>query len=385
VSVHYDRGRRTWFFAVRAVADSGTVRQVRRRGFATKGLAKRAERDFLHEVDSGGFVMSDRSTVGEYLIEVWLPALEANVRNRKPTTIDTYRRLTRAHLIVHLGRHELRKLTAAHVETMLGAVAVSAKSRRNIVGVLSTALEDARRWGYVTKNVAHGVELPRLDPLPPKAWAMVELARFMAAAQSERLAPVWQFAAMTGVRRGEALGLRWREVDLDAGVATITHTRTIAGGSVVEGTTKSAAGARTIALDADLVAMLRALKLAQATELLGLGLRPGADGYVFTNEEGGPYWPQRVTARFRELTDELGLPRIGVHGLRHTSVTWAIASGQNPKAVAARHGHASSSFTIARYSHVMPGHDRAAAEAFASALREAVCCHDVATEADSAR
>jgi integrase len=130
--------------------------------------------------------------------------------------------------------------------------------------------------------------------------------------------------------------------------------------------------------------MLRALKRTQAAELLALGLRPGADGYVFSGEEGVPYWPQRVTARFRELAKELGLPRIGVHGLRHTSVTWAIASGQNPKQVAARHGHASASFTITRYSHVMPGHDRAAAEAFAQALRDALCCHDVVTEPETA-
>ena len=142
--------------------------------------------------------------------------------------------------------------------------------------------------------------------------------------------------------------------------------------------------ARTSSFDSDLVAMLRALKRTQAAELLALGLRPGADGFVFSGEEGVPYWPQRVTARFRELAKELGLPRIGVHGLRHTSVTWAIASGQNPKQVAARHGHASASFTITRYSHVMPGHDRAAAEAFAQALRDALCCHDVVTEPETA-
>ena len=108
----------------------------------------------------------------------------------------------------------------------------------------------------------------------------------------------------------------------------------------------------------------------QRQQHLALGLRP-EPGYIFTGPDGGPLWPQRVTARFRQVCDQLGLPRIGLHGLRHTSVTFAIASGQSPKLVAQRHGHSSESFTIGRYSHVMPGHDRAAAEAFLKALGEA--------------
>jgi integrase len=254
---------------------------------------------------------------------------------------------------------------------MLGALAeegLSAKSRRNIHGVLHKALADAKRWELVVVNVASGAELPRVPDVAPRAWTMSELARLLERAQTERLAKVWQFIAQTGCRRAEAAGVRWRDIDLEARTATFVNTRPIAGGSVAEGEPKTRSGGRTIALDDDVVAMLRAWRAEQRAELFALGLRSDSM-YVFTGEDGGPYWPQRITARFRDVTDELGLPPIGPHGLRHTSITWAIASGQNPKLVAQRHGHSSSSFTIARYSHVQPGHDRAAADAYAEAIR----------------
>jgi integrase len=338
----------------------------------------RAAADGLLEVD-------ESTTVGEFLVKTWLPAIEG--RNLSPTTLDTYQRLTRKHLVKHLGAIPLVKFRTAHVEKMIGALeGLSPKSRRNVHGVLSAALEDAKRWELVKTNVARGAKLPQLDEAPPKAWALSDLALFSDAVIGERLAPVWQFLAMTGCRRGEAAGVRWSDVDLERGLVTFVNERVIAGGTVIEKTPKTRSGARTITIDDELVSMLRTLKAEQRVELMRLGVR-NAGGYVFTAENGRPYWPQRITADFRQVTDRLGLPRIGPHGLRHTSVTWAMASGQNPKVVAQRHGHTDASFTMKRYSHVLPGHDRAAANAYAQALRderERNGYHAVTTEPDSA-
>src|SRR5262249_6472263 len=115
-----------------------------------------------------------------------------------------------------------------------------------------------------------------------------------------------------------------------------------------------------------------------------LGVRPEGD-YVFTNEAGRPLWPQKITSRFARLCDAAGLPRIRPHGLRHTAATWLIGSGASPKLVAQRFGHASPTITLGLYSHVLPGHDRAAADAFAQALASAQSeterDHDVTTPA----
>ena len=135
------------------------------------------------------------------------------------------------------------------------------------------------------------------------------------------------------------------------------------------------------------MALLRAWRRVQLAEFIRLGIRPAAE-YVFTGEGGLPLWPQWITSRFRDLCDQAGLPRIGPHGLRHSAATWLIASGASPKLVAQRIGHASPSITLSLYSHVLPGHDQAAAGAFAAALAAAAgtqsqgeCDQDVTTDA----
>jgi integrase len=179
-------------------------------------------------------------------------------------------------------------------------------------GVLSKALADAVRWRLVGRNPATDVELPRRDPPAPRAWSAEQVDRFLERAEAEPLAALWRFLVVTGARRGEALGLRWSDLDLELGLATITNQRAVAGGTVVEGAPKTAAGARNVALDADTVEALRMHRTAQRIGFMRLGIRPDNE-LVFTGREGKGIWPQRVTARFRELSDELGLPRIGVH------------------------------------------------------------------------
>lgn len=371
MSLFYDAERRTHGFVVRVDG-----RQIRRRGFKLKRDARNAECAFLN---SGETAIDSTTKLGPYLTETWLPALES--RNLKPATLDTYRRLVRKHLVPHLGRVQLGRLSAAHIETMMGALDVAPKSIRNIVGVLSKALTDAQRWGLVTANVVRAVEQPRRSPVTPRAWNANELHRFTVAAADDRLAIVWAFIAETGCRRGEALGVRWRNIDLDTGRATLIETRTIVGGSVVEGTTKSSSGARTVLIGPDLIDALRVWRRAQNEDLMALGVR-NRDGFVFTDEEGRPYWPQRITARFRQITDDCDLPRIGVHGLRHTQASLLIGAGISPKLVAARLGHSDPGFTLRQYSHVLAGADAEAVAVLTELRRRAVekCDHGVTRE-----
>jgi len=156
----------------------------------------------------------------------------------------------------------------------------------------------------------------------------------------------------------------------------------MAAGHVVEGPVKTSAGARTVSLDPATVAALKDWRRAQLAEFVRPGARP-AGGYVFTGEGGLPLWPQWITGRFRDLCDAAGLPRIGPHGLRHTAASWLIGAGVSPKLVAQRMGHASSSITLGLYSHVRPGHDRAAADVFAAALSsqsQGQCDQDVTSQ-----
>jgi integrase len=322
----------------------------------------------LGEVAVGQYVDPTRLTVDEYLTNQWLPLLASRVR---PTTEDTYRRLVKAHIIPALGNVRLQKLDRATVAAWLGDLTrkkLSPKSVRNVHGILAKALNDAVDLELVSRNVATRSKLPAARPSKPKAWTADELTAFLNATRDDRLQPLWRFLAMTGCRRGEALGLRWSDVDLAHGRVTVTHQRTIAGGRVVEGSPKTAAGARTIALDAVSVSTLKTWRTQQVQERLMMGSGWPETDLVFTNPDGGGLWPQRVTRQFGETTDRLGLPPVGVHGLRHTAATYLISSGVNPKVVQQRLGHAQVSVTLGLYTHVLPAHDEDAAAVLASAV-----------------
>jgi integrase len=191
---------------------------------------------------------------------------------------------------------------------------MSPKSVRNVHGVLAKALTDAVDLQLVARNVASKTALPSVEHGAPRAWSASQLGAFLEHVAGDRLYPLWRLIAMTGCRRGEALGLRWADVDFDDATSTVTHQRTIAGSHVVEGAPKTKAGARKVALDAGTVAALKAWRAHQSSERLVMGGGWPDTGLVFTNPDGVGLWPQRVTARFRTIADELELPLIGVHG-----------------------------------------------------------------------
>ncbi len=365
-----DLKRGTWYFVEDLPSPNAKRRQVKRRGFPTKKAAERARRALLARAEHGTLVDPSRLAVGEYLTEQWLPALVG--RNLRRTTLDGYRKVVRSYLVPNFGMVRLQALDIATVERVLNDLSIgrSAKTVRNIHGVLSAALVDALRWKLVNRNAATGAMLPALERRPPRAWSPDQTARFLAHADGDRLAPLWRFLVATGARRGEALGLRWRSVDFAASTVTITETRVIVVGGIAEGSTKTAAGARTIALDDTSLGVLRTWRTDQRTEYLRLGIRRDHD-LVFTAENGRGLWPNRVTAMFGQLCDELKLPRIGVHGLRHSAATFMVSAGVSPKLVAQRLGHANPSITLGTYSHVLPGHDRVAADAYAAAIASA--------------
>jgi integrase len=188
--------------------------------------------------------------------------------------------------------------------------------------ILKRALRDAVRWERLVRNPADAVDSPRRQLRPElPVWDAETLSEFLAQAQADddRLAPLWEFMASTGVRRGEALGLRWSDVDLDAGVAAIVRTLVTVGHTPTVSEPKTAAGRRPVRLDAHTVTVLWAHRHHQLEEraLVGLG-RPPADALVFCDAHGEALHPDRVSREFQRRCDRWGLPRLPVHGLRHT-------------------------------------------------------------------
>jgi integrase len=197
-------------------------------------------------------------------------------------------------------------------------------------------------------------------------WTHEQLRAFLAHVAGDRFNALWRLAATTGMRRGELLGPRWTDLDLDAGVLNVAQTRVKGGGTVGYGRPKTAKGRRAIALDEATVAMLKAHRKTQARERLAWGPGYRDEGLIFCREDGSPIDPDVLSQRFDRLVRDAGLPRIRLHDLRHTYATAALRAGVPIKVVSERLGHATPAITLAVYAHVLPGMDPEAAEQVAA-------------------
>ena len=172
---------------------------------------------------------------------------------------------------------------------------------------------------------------------------------------------------MTGLRRGEALDLKWSDIDLAHGRLSIQRQRVLRGYAVEERQTKTRKG-RPVSIDAGTVAVLRQQSERQLADADQWGDTWEATGHVFTREDGQPWHPDRVRVLFGEAVKAVDVPRIRMHDLRHTWATLALRAGVNPKVVQERLGHANISITMDTYSHVLPDLQESAAELVASLI-----------------
>jgi integrase len=277
-----------------------------------------------------------------------------------PSTFESYRHNVRRHVIPQIGSARLQGLSADVLTRFYGerlASGLGARTVRYLHAIVHKALADALSWDLVVRNVADAASPPsnRAAKAPPPAtWSASELSTFLGSATEARLGPLWRLYGTTGLRRGEALGLTWRDVDLDGGTIAIAKARISTERGVIDSSPKSGRG-RAVALDPATVATLREHRKSQLEERLAWGPAYADEDYVFCREDGNPYSPDYVTRAFRGAVKRAAVPRIRLHDLRHTWASLALAAGVNPKVVSERLGHATVSFTLDTYSHVIPG------------------------------
>jgi integrase len=231
--------------------------------------------------------------------------------------------------------------------------------------IVHRAFKDAVRWSRLARNPADAADPPRggqkSDGVHP--WDAVTLRKFLAAsyASGDRLHPLWVLLATTGMRRGEALGLRRSDVDLDAGRLRVVQTIIQVRSRVTIGEPKTARGRRPIALDGGTVAVLREHRQRSLEERMLVGPAFEDRGLVFHHPDGSCLKPDAVSAAFVRRVCAAGLPRLTLKGLRHTWATLALERGIHPRVVQERLGHSTIAITLGIYSHVAPTlHDEAA-------------------------
>ncbi len=318
--------------------------------------------ELIHKAETGGFTDAGRITVREFF-DRWLETAAPTLR---AATVRRYRDLARLHITGTIGSVKLAKLAPGDVQRLYAgrlAAGLSPTSVRHVHGLLHRALGDAVRWGLLHRNVTEAVDPPRRSTPEAQTWNAEQVAHVLTAAVGDDFEPLWRLALLAGMRRGELLGLRWTDVDLDAGTLSVRRTLSRGESSRLEsGEPKTASGRRRIALPGSVVESLRRHRIRQVEYRLAVGPAFEDQGLVFTNETGGPLHPNSLTIRFRKLIAAGSVPKIRFHDLRHTCATLLLSQGVHPKVVQERLGHADIAMTMNLYSHVTPDMQRDAAD-----------------------
>jgi integrase/predicted RNA-binding Zn-ribbon protein involved in translation (DUF1610 family) len=347
-------------------------------GFATRRECEAALAKILAALEAQTFTPPTKVTVKQFLLAEWLPTVKGSLR---PTTYASYAMLTREHVLPRLGALQLQRLSPAALNALYahlleqgrvhGQGGLSASSVRRVHAVLHKACRDAVRWGRLSSNPVDGADPPRARADAEeklRVWSAEQLAAFLVAVANDRLFALWRVLAATGMRRGEALGLSWEDLDMEAGAATIRRAWIPVDGVAQFSEPKSRRSRRTIALDPVTLQALQAHAARQADEQRHWREDLAETGLVFTRPDGRPLVPWMVSKVFREHNRSAMLPLIPLHGLRHSYATLALSSGVNPRIVSARLGHATVALTLDVYSHVLPQADREAARSIAALI-----------------
>ena len=365
----------SWSF-VAWVPDGPGRRQVWRGGYRTKASAAAAERRFLVDLEDGSSRIDEvvGPTVEEFLTD-WLVQSEPT---RRPTTSVSYERCVRDHVVPYLGHVVLRDLLPDDVRGWQTALlqkplrfrdgTLSPTTVRYCHRLLRRALQDALRWELIDRNPCDAVIAPRRADTEMKVWSPDEAKQFLAYVEGDRLAAMWRLFLATGMRRGEVAGLRWIDVDLEAGRVAVRHTRVLVYDRATVSEPKTRRSRRVVAMDNGTVQALTLHRQRQDAEREYAGEVWTETGYVFVRENGEPLDPDRISHLFRLTADAAGVPRIRLHDLRHTAAALALATGMHPKVMSDRLGHSSIAITLDVYGHLVPGLQENAAAAVGALL-----------------
>ena len=350
----------------------------RRRWYAAgprKADAQQLVTELMKRKNDGEYRPPDRVTLGSYLTDRWLPTKRAQLRL---STFDSYRRNIKLHVIPRIGQIPLQRLTPEDLDSLYATLAeerangrrgLAPKTIHSIHQMLHKALADAERKGSVVRNVAALADPPKLSSAKKRAmrvWDAEQLRLFLDGIEEHRFHPAYYLAASTGMRRGEVLGLQWRDVDLDARRLSVNQAIISVAYAVQISDVKTGTGRRTIDLDPRTVTVLRSWRKRQLEERLALSETYEDYGLVFARPEGTPIHPDQFSQTFDRIVARSGLPVIRLHDLRHGHASLLLKSGVPVKVVSERLGHATPAFTMTVYQHVLPGMQAEAATTFAN-------------------
>lgn len=349
--------------------------------------------ELLKAVKDNVPIPSEQLTVGAYLGE-WLDHHTPKIRT---STAERYRRMVEVHVVPAVGRLKLARLEARDLDRLFAAMSAEGKAPatvRQARAIVGRALRDAERQGMVARNVARLTDAPKVERSEMRCFDEEQANSFVDACAGDRFEALFVLAVCHGLRIGELTGLRWPDVDLEAGTVTVRYqlqrlnprpvrdAKGKAGAPEAPGVTRAAGrwalvppktkrSRRAVRLSDVAIEALRNHRVRQAEERLKAG--PAWDAtwdLVFANEVGRPMSPQNLTRRhFHPVLQGAELPKIRLHDLRHTCATLQLREGVPVNVVSEGLGHEDVALTLNTYAHVLPDQQEGAARAVDAIFR----------------
>ena len=313
-------------------------------------------------------------TVGNWL-EVWYENY-AKIKMR-PSTYLTYHGYIENHIKPQLGKIPLNDLTTLHlqqfykkllaegrverIEAQKQPKGLSAKTVRNIHQIISSALKLAVEQRLIARNPADGCALPKAERKEMQTLPVEQLTSFLREAKDSGVFALYYIDLTTGLRRGELLGLKWSDIDLEKGDLRVQRQIGRIDGKIIEMPLKTKNAYRTLPLSTDAIDVLMQQRR-----------KTGNSEWVFPSPTGGPMSPDSVLHMLHRVLKRAGLPKVRFHDLRHTFATLALQNGVDVKTVSGMLGHFSAGFTLDTYAHVTTSAKREAAKTMGNILSGAV-------------
>lgn len=361
------------------VLDVPSEGKRRRKWHTFHGTKRQAETEcarLIAELAGGNYVEPAKTTLQEYFIQ-WLKHEKANV---SPKTLQRYEELLLKNVAPIIGSTTLNKLSAAAIDAAWGKLlengrrdgkgGLSPRTVHHCRRVMLTAMDQAVKWDLLKRNPVALTRPPKVERKQMEAYSAPQTAVLLDELRASRVFIPVLLAALCGMRRGEIIALRWKDIDLAGAVIAVTRSAEQVGTEVRYKETKSGK-ARTVALSSTVLEELRRHRLSQAEEQLKLGIRPSEESFVVAQIDGAPLKPVSLTHEWTRLLAKTDLPRIRFHDLRHSHATQLLAAGVHPKIASERLGHSTIGITLDLYSHVMPGMQANAAEQVDAAIKAA--------------
>jgi integrase len=329
-------------------------------------------RQALQDHTSGLPIDPKRMSLSDFLTSWLEDSVKPSVR---VTTYENYKTLVNTHIMPSLGQVQLQKLSPQQIQQFLNYKLESGLSTRTVqylLVLLRRSLGLAVKWALVQRNVALLVDPPRVKSKVIQPFTPAQARQFLEALRGDKFEALYTVALALGLRRGEALGLRWDDIDWEKGTLTIRASLQRAEGKLQLLEVKTDRSRRVVKLPKLALLALKSHRTRQLEDRLLAGARWKEHGLVFPTGIGTPYDPRRLNEDFEKALKRAGLPRIRFHDLRHSAATLLLAQGVPVKTISELLGHSTTRMTLDVYAHVLETMKQEAADSMDAVLGQAM-------------